>query len=111
MGVLLLLCVAGGILAAYGMFRVTSNVVRVDIQYTVALSSSASKSTVSLTARVRNDGRPVGAGINVDFYYSINGGDWIYFTTQSTNRGGVAHTTYTATANGSYDFKAMVSIP
>jgi hypothetical protein len=108
--VALLLWIAVGGLAVYGMFLVPSNVVHLDIQYTVFLSVSASNSKVSLTARVRFNGNPVGAGINVDFYYSLNGGDWTYFTTQSTNRGGVARATYTVTAIGAYDFKAIVSI-
>jgi hypothetical protein len=105
----LLLCIAGSSLVAYGMFWVTSNIVHVDMQYTVVLSSSASNSVVSLTARVRNNDKPVGAGINVAFYYSLNGGIWTYFATQSTSRGGVAHATYTVTANGAYNFKAIVS--
>jgi hypothetical protein len=109
LALVLLLSIAGGGSATYGMFWVTSNVVHVDMQYTVALSVSVSNRVVSLTARVRNNGKPVGAGVNVAFYYSLNGGDWTYFTTQSTNPGGVAHATYTATANGAYEFKAIVS--
>ena len=107
--VVLLLCISGSGLTAYGMFWVTSNIVHVDMQYSVELSISGSNRAVSLTARVRHNGNPVGAGINVAFYYSLNGGIWTYFTTQSTNRGGVAHATYTATANGAYNFKAIVS--
>jgi hypothetical protein len=62
-----------------------------------------------LTARVRQNGNPVGAGISVDFYYSFNGGDWIYFANGATNRGGVARATYRVNANGAYDFKAIAS--
>ncbi len=106
--VVLLLCIAGDGLTAYGMFWVTSNVVHVNLGYTVTLSSSTSGNVVSLTARVRNNGKPGGIGINVAFYYSVDRGDWTYFTTQSTNRGGVAHATYTVTTNGEYNFKAIV---
>lgn len=101
-----MLSIAEGSLAAYGMFWVTSNVVHVDMQYTVALSYSVSKSHVSLTATVTNNGRPVGAGINVEFYYSLNGSDWTYFTTKTTDQRGVARAIYKITVNGEYDFKA-----
>jgi hypothetical protein len=114
--VVVLLCTVGGSLTAYGVFRVTSNVVQVDIvnadmQYTVVLSASVSDSVVSLTAVVRDNGMPIGAGIAVVFYCSVNGGDWTYFATELTNPGGVAHATYTATANGAYDFKAIAISP
>jgi hypothetical protein len=99
---------AGGGLAAYGMFFVTSNIVHVDMLYTVDLSASGSRNVVTLTARVRQNGELVGAGINVDFYYSVNGGDWTYFATEATNRNGAARATYRVTGNGAYDFKAMV---
>jgi len=105
----LLLCISESGLAAYGMFWVTSNIVHVDMQYSVELSISGSNRVVSLTARVRHDGNPVGAGIKVDFCYSFNGGDWTYFATEATNRGGVARATYGVSADGAYDFKAIVS--
>lgn len=109
MFVILLLCAAGGSLATYGMFLVISNTVHVDLRYTIALSFSVRGSVVSLTATVRYNGRPAGVGINVDFYYSVNGSDWNYFTTQTTNHGGIARTKYTITVNGEYDFKAAIS--
>ena len=104
-----LLCIAGSTLAGYGMFQVASNIVHVDIQYAVALTISVSKNRVQLTATVTNNGNPVGAGINVEFYYSLDGGDWTYFATQPTNRRGVARTAYRLTVDGVYDFRAIVS--
>ncbi len=91
------------------MFQVASNIVHVDIQYAVALTLSVSKNRVSLTATVTNNGNPVGAGINVEFYYSLDGGDWTYFATQPTNHRGVARTTYKLTVDGAYSFQAIVS--
>jgi hypothetical protein len=105
-----LLCIAGGSLAAYGTFWVTSNMGYVDMRYTVALSSSVSKNHVTLTAEVTRNGSPVGPGIDVDFYYSLNGGEWTYFTTNPTNNRGVARVMYRITANGEYDFNAIVNI-
>ncbi len=110
MAVVLLLCIVGSSLAADGMLWVTSNIVHVDLQYTVVLSSSVLGNVVSLSAVVRYNGRPVGAGIDVEFYYSFNGGEWTYFTTQPTNRGGVAHAKFTMTVNGEYSFMATVSM-
>lgn len=107
---ILLLCIAGTNLATSGLILVISNIVHVDFEYTVSLSASGSNSVVSLTARVRFNGNPAGAGIAVDFYYSLNGGDWIYFATQPTNRGGVARVTYALTANGDYNFTATANI-
>jgi hypothetical protein len=104
-----LLCIAGSSLAGYGTFWVTSNIVHVDVQYAVALSYSVRRNRVSLTAAVTNNGSPVGAGINVEFYYSLNSGEWTYFTTQPTNHRGVARATYRITVDGEYDFKATVS--
>lgn len=109
--VVVLLLMMGGHLAVHGMFWVTSNTAHVDMQYTVTLSAAVSDSVVSLTAAVRNDGRPAGGGINVGFYYSVNSSDWIHFATQPTNRGGVTHARYIVTANGAYDFKATADIP
>ncbi len=106
---ILSLCIIGSGLTACGMFWVTSNVVHVDAQYTITLSTSGSKNVISLTARVRYNGNPIGEGINVDFYYSLNGGNWTYFATQPTNRGGVARTTYRTTVNGNYEFKAKIA--
>ena len=104
-----LLCIAGSTLAGYGMFQVASNIVHVDIQYAVDLIISVSKNRATLTATVTNNGNPVGAGINVEFYYSLDGGDWIHFATVSTNHRGVAHTSYRFTVDGVYDFEAIVS--
>ncbi len=107
--VALLLCLAGNGLAVNGMFWVTSNIVHVDLRYTVALSSSTSNSVVSLTAKVRENGKPAGAGINVAFCYSVDGIDWTYFATQPTNHGGVAHATFAMTDNRTYNFNAIVT--
>lgn len=105
----LFLFLAGSSLATSGLILVTSNIVHVDVEYTVLLSASNQNTRILLTARVRFNGRPVGAGINVDFYYSLNGSDWIYFATEPTNRGGVARVTYTVTIDGDYNFTATVS--
>ena len=109
MAIVSLLCIAGSSLACYGTFWVTSNIVHVDVQYSVALSYSVRRDRVSLTASVTNNGSPVGAGINVEFYYSLNGGEWTNFTTVPTNHRGVARATYRITVDGEYDFEAIVS--
>jgi hypothetical protein len=106
--IVLFLCLVGSCLMAYGTFWVTSNMVHVDIQYTVDMSISRGGRNVVLNAKVSLNGAPVGAGINVDFYYSFNRGDWVCFATDFTNGGGNARATYRITANGSYDFKAVV---
>jgi hypothetical protein len=41
---------------------------------------------------------------------NVDNTGWGYFATDTT-LGGVAQTTYTATYNGGYDFKATVTIP
>ena len=98
----------GGSLAAYGMFLVTSNIVHVDMQYIVDLTVSG-KNNVRLTASVTRNGSPV-RGIDVAFYYSFNGGDWIYIATSTTNPNGIARANYRITANGAYDFKAIAGV-
>ena len=104
----LFLALAGAILVASGLILVTSNIVHVNAEFTLSLSVSGSASRIILTARVRFNGHPVG-GINVDFYYSLNGSDWIYFATEATNQGGVARVRYTATIDGDYNFTATIS--
>lgn len=108
----LMLCIAGGSMAAYAAFLVPSNVVHVDMDYVTTLSTySVVNSVVTLNAAVTDNGATVGAGINVDFYYSFNGGSWTYFTTQPTDTGGIAQAAFTATVIGGYDFKAIANIP
>jgi hypothetical protein len=107
--VALLFCIACSSLAAYGMFQVGSNIVHVDIQFAVALNVKVSRTRVSLAATVTNNGNPVGAGIDVEFYYSLDGGDWILFATQSTNSRGVTGTMFLLTSDGEYEFKAITS--
>lgn len=106
-----LIFIAGiGIAAAY--IFATSNVVHVDMQYAVALGPSVTDTNITLTATVTNGAAPVRAGIIVDFYYSIDGGTtWTYFATQPTDASGVSSVTYSATANGGYDFRAVATIP
>ena len=109
----LLCCLAGALLAAtYGMIFITSNSVHVDVQYSTDLSHSVVDSEVILDAIVSNNGNPVGAGYNVDFYYSVDSGvNWIYFDSQITDDSGVVQSIYVLTYNGGYDFKAIVTIP
>ena len=111
--VFVLVCFAG-ILSAitYGAIFITSNQVHVDIQYEVDLSVIVTDSEIDLEAAVSNNGSPVGSGFIVDFYVSADGGvGWAHFDSQSTDGSGVASTTYTATTNGAYDFKAIVTVP
>lgn len=108
----LLLCIAAGGFAAYSYLFVTSNVVHVDVQYVAALTASVTGSTITLDAAVTNNAVPVGAGLNVDFYYSIDAGvTWTYFASQLTDSGGMAQAIYTVTVNGAYDFRAVVTVP
>jgi hypothetical protein len=110
LAVVLFLCLTGAGFAAAGVILVASNIVNVNVQYTVSLSVSAANSVISLTARVKLNGNPAGSGINVDFYYSLNGGDWTYFATETTNSGGIARVRYTATSSGAYEFSAIARI-
>ena len=95
-----------------GMIFINSNTVHVDMQYSNTLSSSVTDTAVTLTATVTNGGVPVGAGYNVDFYVSADGGAvWANFASVSTDSTGVAEVVYTATVNGGYDFYATVTVP
>jgi hypothetical protein len=111
--VAILLCAATAITAfTCGMIFINSNSVHVDIQYSNALSYSVTDSAVTLTATVTNNGNPVGAGYNVDFYVSADGGTiWANFASQSTDSAGIAQVVYTATTNGGYDFYATATVP
>lgn len=107
-----LLCIAGCTLSVLAEIWVTSNSVHQDIQYVVNLSSSAQNSEINLNAAVTRNGVAVGAGIDVDFYYSLDGGTtWFYFATGTTDANGVAQAVYEATVNGGYDFRAIALIP
>ena len=108
----LLLCIAASGLVAYSYLFVASDPVHVDMQYAATLTATVADSTVTLNAAVTNNGLPVRAGINVDFYYSIDGGvNWNLFASQLTDAGGLAHAVYATIYNGGYDFKAVVTIP
>lgn len=108
-----LVCLSAGLLTAtYGAIFITSNQVRLDIQYLVDLSIIVEDSEVTLAATVTNNGNPVGAGYVVDFYVSADDGViWVHFDSQTTNGQGIAQTTYITTTNGVYDFKAIATIP
>ena len=109
----ILLCAAGAISAVTcGMIFINSSSVHVDIQYVNTLSYSVADSAVTLTATVTNNGNPVGAGYNVDFYVTGDGGvNWYNFASQLTDGSGVAQVVYTATTNGGYDFYATATVP
>lgn len=111
--VAILLCAVGALIAATcGLIFINSNSVHVDIQYSNTLSYSIADSAVTLTAEVSNNGNPVGAGYNVDFYVSADGGtNWQNFASPSTDSSGIAQAVYTATTNGGYDFYATATIP
>lgn len=104
------LCLAGSTLTAYALYA-QSNIVHVDMQYAAALTSSVADSTITLKAAVTYNSAPVKAGINVDFYYSLDKGEFTYFATGPTDAAGVAQAIYTVTQNGGYDFKATVVVP
>ena len=108
-----MLSLAGVFLSVtYGALFITSNSVHVDIQYSVTLSNSVVDSEITLNAEVSNNGNPVEAGYNVDFYYSVDGGTtWVYIDSQLTDRFGVAQAIFEATTNGGYDFQAIVTVP
>jgi len=109
--VALLLCIAGAILnVTYGLIFISSDVSHEDIQYEVTLLTSVVNSEITVKATVTNNDSPV-AGINVDFYCSYNGGDWAIIESQLTDANGDAQATYTATANGGFDFKAIATVP
>jgi len=109
--VALLLCIGGGSLAAYGFIFVDSNIVNVDMQYAVALSSLVTDSTVTLDAAVTYGPNPARAGLNVDFYYSLNGDPWKYFDSKTTDAGGIARSVFLANQTGAYQFYATVTVP
>ena len=96
---------------AYAAMFIGSNPVHVDVDYQVALTSTVTGTTIDLEAVVSNMGSPVGAGIVVDFYYSVYGSTPALFDTQTTDASGHVQSTYSITANGSYDFQAIATIP
>lgn len=108
-----LVCLSAGLLTAtYGAIFITSNQVRVDVQYFVDLSITVEDSEITLAATVTNNGNPVGSGYVVDFYVSADDGAiWVHFDSQITNGQGIAQTTYITTSNGGYDFKAIATVP
>lgn len=94
----------------YATIFIASDPVHVDAAYQVDLTHSVADSNVTLDVAVSNNGNPVGAGYVVDFYYSVYGSEWTHFDTQTTDASGLAQSTYAITANGSYDFRAVVTI-
>jgi len=104
-------CIVVSGYVAYSYLFVASNVVQVDMQYTVVLTSSVTDSAITLNAAVTNNSSPVRAGIVVDFYASVDGGPSSYFATALTDANGLAQTTYAVVYNGGYDFQAIVTIP
>jgi len=107
----ILICISVVISSAtYGLILVNSNETHVDILYEVSLSTSVENSIITLNATVTNNGSPV-EGINVDFYCSYNGGGYAIIASQPTDVAGAAQATYTAAANGAYDFQAIATVP
>ncbi len=111
--VALLVCLSAVLLTiTYGAIFITSNQVRVDVQYVVDLSFTVEDSEITLTADVTNNGNPVEPGYVIDFYVSADdGASWVHFDSQVTDGRGVAQSTYIATTNGGYDFRAIVTVP
>ena len=106
-----LLCVAGFSFFAYAYIYASSDPVHVDMQYAVSLEASVAGSQVTLTATVTNNGLPAGAGIQVDFFDSVDEGTTYYdFAYAYTDANGVAQVTFVAEYNGSFDFKAIATI-
>ncbi len=111
LAIIFLVCIIGVSSSAYALLFATSNITHVDVNYSVALSQTVTDSQVALTATVTNNGA-VRAGINVDFYCSIDSGNsWYNFASVPTDSSGVALATYTISANGAYDFMATATIP
>jgi hypothetical protein len=105
------LCIVASGYVAYSYLFVSSNVVGVNMQYSVALTSSVTDSAVTLTATVTNGGSPARAGLIVDFYCSVDNGPSSYFATVLTDASGIAQTTYSVVYNGAYAFQAVVTVP
>jgi hypothetical protein len=95
----------------YATIFIASNSVHVDVEYQVDLTITVQDTLVTLDATVSNNGNPVGPNYVVDFYYSVYGSDWTQFDTQLTDDSGQVQSTYSITANGSYDFQAIATIP
>lgn len=95
----------------YATMFIASDPVHVDVEYQVDLTHTVQDTLVTLDATVSNNGNPVGANYAVDFYYSVYGSEWTYFDTQYTDASGHVQSTYSITANGSYDFRAIATIP
>jgi hypothetical protein len=95
----------------YGTIFIGSDPVHVDVEYQVDLTYTVQDTLVTLDATVSNNGDSVGANYVVDFYYSVYGSEWAQFDTQITDASGHVQSTYAITANGSYDFQAIATIP
>lgn len=104
-----LMCVG----VAYAAFTVYSNVVGVNLSYTVTITSiSYSGSTISITAQVLDHASGV-SGASVTFWESPDGvGSWTNIGTASpTDGNGVVIGTYNAPGNGDYYFQAQYVVP
>lgn len=110
--VALLLCIAGGSLAAYAAFTVTSNTVEVVLNYNVTLTESVSGSVITLDALVTNGTTPI-SGISVTFFDTTISGAPGSFNVNpaTTNLTGFAEVTYTVGGNGDWTFSAVANIP
>lgn len=95
----------------YATIFIASNSISIGVDYRIDLTYTVEDTLVTLDATVFNFGNPVGANYVVDFYYSVYGSEWTYFDTQITDDSGQVQTTYAITANGSYDFQAIATIP
>jgi hypothetical protein len=109
--VLLSLLAAALLAVTYATIFIASDSVHVDVEYQVDLTYTVQDTLVTLDATVSNNGNPVGANYVVDFYYSVYGSNWAQFDTQTTDASGHVQSTYSITANGSYDFQAIATIP
>ena len=105
----LLVIVAASSASVYAVIFAVSDIVHVDVQYNVVLSQDIVGDKVTLTATVTNNAQAVD-GRNVDFYVSVDSGDWSIIGSIITSNKGVATYEYTLTANGAYDFKAVVTV-
>ena len=97
---------------AYAGFTITSNVVGVQIGYSLNLSVAGTRSPYTLVATLTNGTAPV-AGVTVQFYYSTNNssGPWTPAGSATTGSTGKATMAFSPSINVFHWFEATYAVP
>jgi hypothetical protein len=111
--VVLAISAVAGASAAYAAYTIYSNVVGVNLSYSVTITDiTHSGSTISITAQVLDHSSGV-SGVNVEFYESPTGtGSWTDIGSAGpTDGSGLVTGIFSAPSNGDYYFQASYTVP